>query len=207
MTIDSYFTTDKLNSLKSSILTYFPTTNTQLFDVVYARIGLVINRLAGVELLYTDSNILDAFFINNVISVLDKKWLYLLKFQSILNLSMNSLDDLSLKTDFTSDINATLNTNGTNNDTGSANSKYSTGYKGFDSINNDASFSVDKDDKSYSNNRSFNTTNKETRGLTSQKSKQDLEQYIALFNSTLEEFNELIFSKIIRICRLLYGRI
>lgn len=206
MTIDSYFNSTKLTSLKTIISTYFPTSNTQLFDLVYARISLVINRLAGVELLYIDSEVLDSLFISNIVSVLDKKWLYLLKFQSIINLSLNSLDDLNLKTGFTSDINATFNSTGTNNDTGSTNGKYSTGYKGFDSINNDAGFSVDKDDKTYTNNRNFNTTNKETRGLTSQKSKQDLEQYIALFNSTLEEFNELLFNKLIGLCRIVYGK-
>lgn len=204
MTFKEYFTTEKLNELKQLILNYFPTSNNNLFNLFYSRVDLVTNRLYGVTLLYGDTNILDSMFINAIVNVLDKKWLYLLKLQASINTSIDSLENLNVKTSFLSNLKATLATNGTNNDTGTSNSRFGTGYKGFDSINNDASFSVDKDDKSYSNNRSFNTNNNETRGLTSEKVKQDLDQYLALFNSTMEEINRLIFNELISLCDLYY---
>lgn len=204
MIFNDYFTESKIQSLKVEISKYFPTTNTTLFDMVYKRMTLLQLRLTNFELRYENSLILDAMYISAVVNVLDKKWLYLVKLQSLINLSLDSFDDLSLKTDFTSTIDATLTSTGTNNDSGTSNGKYGTGYKGFDSINTDSTFSVDKDDRSYANNRTINSTNKENRGLTTQKSKQDLEQYIALFNSTMDELNKSLFSELISLCRIFY---
>lgn len=204
MLVNTYFTSEKIDTLKAKVLEYFPTTNVNLFNLFFSRLKLILLTMVNVELLYEIPELIDNEFISAVVGVLDRKWLFLLKLQASINASMESLESMNVKTTLSSNINASITSNGTNRDNGTNNSKYSSGYKGFDSVNTDTTFSVDKDDKTYNNTRTFNSTNQETRGLTNEKTKQDLEQYIALFNSTMEDILTTSRSAILSRCCVIF---